>query len=127
MLFNNLSKFVSHLKNGYLRRKLFVVVPSSVFLLRVLKLMYLAGYISGFQKTKYLVIVYLKYYNGVPVFSNICSFYNKNNKYLFVSYRMLCKAIGFKSFVLISTSKGILTNKDCILLRIGGKVLLEIN
>jgi len=87
MLFNNLSKFVSHLKNGYLRRKLFVVVPSSVFLLRVLKLMYLAGYISGFQKTKYLVIVYLKYYNGVPVFSNICSFYNKNNKFsIFLFY-----------------------------------------
>lgn len=126
MLYNNVSKFVSQLKIGYHNRFIYIDVEPSKLLYVILKILSYEGYIIGFKGGINKTRVFLKYKKGKPIINNIFSYTNSNNIKSFMSYEELKKHYGYRKFAIISTNKGLLSNKECLLYGLGGKILLEI-
>lgn len=124
----NISKFLSIMKDGIMKNKLFVVVPLNNFLLNVLWILYQYGYICGFQliNNNYIKIQ-LKYNNGkssIQLVKQISSI----AKRIYIKHNNLQKNISLGTVFFISTSSGIkLSFKDVFKKAKGGEVLFKIN
>lgn len=124
-----LADSLSIIRNGISSKLLVVKVRKSKFMVEILNLMYLEGYINGYSLDgTNLVKVYLKYSEGFSVIKKIkieskpgCRVY-RNYKYL---WKLFTKD---HKIVVCSTTMGILTNKEIFAkrLNIGGEILFEI-
>jgi ribosomal protein S8 len=120
-----LGDMVARIKVGYITRKSFVLVLSSNFCRLVLGKLIKNGYLYGYEQhnSKYIK-VFLKYVNGSPFFREIIVISSPRNV-TFVKFRELMD-IWRGSFILLSTSIGLLTRDEALLKGIGGIILLRI-
>src|SRR5688572_24250820 len=82
-------------------------------------------YIKHNKKNNF--IIYLNYFNGKPLYSNLKNLYRKN-KIIYINYKFLKKYTFKNNYILIlSTNKGIFTNFDIIKKKIGGLLILKIS
>jgi len=125
-----LSDLVSRLNVSAKRRLASVHVFNSDLTLRVLQVLYANGVIRGFAVRSDFIVVFLKYFLGLPAFKSItviskpgCRVYWRLGRLsLFYNYR------NFSGFFIISSSKGLLTSNDSLLgLRLTGEVLLQVS
>jgi small subunit ribosomal protein S8 len=120
---------ISIIKVGSNARHLQVIIQNSKICINILNTLYKLGYIRGFVvKNKKNVIVLLKYINNKPTIRNITVIstpgrrtYLKSNK---LSTLLKKKDSGF---LILSTSKGVLTDEESNMFNIGGEVLLKIS
>lgn len=114
---------ISNLKNGQLVNKAFVINENSTICRRLLDLLWDEGFISGYKilpvnKLK----IYLKYRNGNSVISSI-KVISKPSLRVYYSVRELHR---LKSFLILTTHKGIKTISNCKRLNVGGEPLVMI-
>jgi len=124
-----LSNMLSIVKVGCNARHLQVTVQNSKLCINVLSVLYKLGYIRGFIiKDKKNVIILLKYINNKPVIRNIAVISTPGRR-TYIKHKKLEKFLQKKDsgFLLLSTSKGILTDEESNMFKIGGEALLKIS
>lgn len=102
-----------------------VLYPKNLLCCKILKVLYKQGYINGFRTypldTKRFEI-FLKYQNGKPVINKIQSV-SKSGRRVYVSVDTLWKLDTSLLTLVISTPKGIFSDKQCRKLSQGGEIL----
>jgi small subunit ribosomal protein S8 len=124
-----LSNMLSIVKVGCNARHLQVTVQNSKLCINVLSVLYKLGYIRGFiVKDKKNIIILLKYINNKPVIRNIAVISTPGRR-TYIKHKKLEKFLKKKDsgFLLLSTSKGILTDEESNIFKIGGEALLKIS
>lgn len=119
---------IIRVKNGYMARKEVIESPYSRMREEILKklteLKFVKSYkITGDKPKK--IIIELLYENTAPVFSDVKIYSRPGSRY-YVSYRDLKPILSGYGFSFISTSKGILTNKEARKQKLGGELLFSI-
>ena len=123
-----IADLLTRLRNGYMAKKLTVsIVPASKIKQAILEVLYKEGYIEGYKveklgNNKSSILVDLKYYKNKPVISKISRVsspglrvYKKKNE--------LPKVLGGLGISIISTTKGIVSDKEVKKLGQGGEIL----
>jgi small subunit ribosomal protein S8 len=125
-----LSNMLSIVKVGCNARHLQVTVQNSKLCINVLSVLYKLGYIRGFivKDKKKNIIILLKYINNKPVIRNIAVISTPGRR-TYIKHKKLEKFLKKKDsgFLLLSTSKGILTDEESNIFKIGGEALLKIS
>ena len=119
----------SALRNASTAYRKSIVYPKSSLCLHVLKVLYNEGYINGFRsnpKNLNTLEIFLKYNNGKPVVRSIQSV-SKPGRRVYISVDTLWKIETSLSTLIVSTPKGILSDKECRKFHQGGEVLCVIS
>lgn len=121
-----LADLLSSIRVGILARKLAIKGPFNKLSIRVLNILLELGYISGFSidRKGYKVCIFLKYSNHKSAVRQIYII-SRPSKPLFIKKKSLFGAYLNNSniqngFMLLSTSRGIMTDVEAHLLGVGG-------
>lgn len=127
---SSLNKFIINFHNGINLKKRFIIIPSSVFCIHIVNLLYNENLLSSFfYKTvnnRKFIIIFLKYVNGTSIIKKIERVSKSGNK-IYLPYKVLNKNYSHNSFFIFSTSLGVLSIFDVLSKYIGGEVLLRID
>jgi small subunit ribosomal protein S8 len=120
----------SLIKNAFLENFSSVFTHRSKQTVRFLDVLYKEGVIRGYNlySLDNKIEVYLKYYKGFSVIKNIKSI-SSPGCYIYFSFDDICfwDKNSQHSFLVLSTSKGVISSKEAKRLKIGGKVLCAIS
>jgi small subunit ribosomal protein S8 len=121
-----LSDMLTRIRNGQQAYKSNVTMPSSKLKLAVAAVLQDEGYIRGFETTevsgKPMLKVALKYYLGKPVIENLKRV-SRPGLRIYRSKQDIPTVIGGLGVAVVSTSKGLMTDKAARAAGIGGEVL----
>lgn len=115
---------LTRLRNGQKARKFSILHPKSKLCSQLLDIFYKEGYISGYRISSLnsdTFEIFLKYYKDKPVMTKITAL-SKPSRRVYISVQNLWKLNTGLSLLILSTSKGILSDKDSRRLNIGGEV-----
>ncbi|MFH1030897.1 MAG: 30S ribosomal protein S8 [bacterium] len=129
MMTDQISDMLTRLRNGILAKKKNVVLPYSKMKVKILDILAGEKYISGYEikKNKFDEIeVVIKYdTKGKPCLTTL-SRISKPSRRIYVSKENLPVVLNNHGIAIISTSQGIMTNKEAKKKGIGGEVICEI-
>lgn len=123
-----ISDLLTVIRNGYSSKKDFVIVYSSKIKLALVELLknefFLKDYlILDCDSRKPRIKIFLRYYgNGIPILRRILRI-SKPSVRVYKNKRSIPKISNGFGIAIISTSSGIMTDKQARLLGIGGEVL----
>jgi len=127
MLTDQISDMLIRIKNAQMRKKEFVeIYPKSKMKLEILKKLKEEGFISDYEEKEKSIIVKLRYYpDGSPLISEVKRI-SKPSRRVYVGYRELKPVMNGIGIAILSTPKGILTDKEARKLKVGGELLAEV-
>jgi small subunit ribosomal protein S8 len=127
MLTDPISDMLIRIKNGQMRRKEFVeIYPKSKMKIEILKILKKEGFIEDYEEKEKSIIVKLRYFpDGTPLITDLKRI-SKPSRRVYVSYKELKPVMNGIGIAILSTSKGILTDKEARKLKVGGELLLEV-
>jgi small subunit ribosomal protein S8 len=125
-----IADMLSRINNAIMAEKKNVPVPLSKTKQEIAKVLKKEGYINGFKVEKQFpaqIVIDLKYgeTRKESVISGVKRI-SKPGRRVYASVDSVPKVLGGLGVALISTSKGILTGKECEKLNVGGEVLLYV-
>ncbi|HFL8819397.1 MAG TPA: 30S ribosomal protein S8 [Candidatus Azoamicus sp. OHIO2] len=126
-----ISDIITQLRNGYLAKKEFIVVYSSKIILNVIIILKNEFFIKDYliineEKNKTKIKIILRYYGKKqPIIKKITRL-SKPSLRIYNKYKNLEKIANGFGISIISTSKGIMTDKDARKKKCGGEVLCTI-
>ena len=127
-----LSDAITRVRNAQLVKKQYSVVYYSKMIENVLNVLLKEGYINGieiFEEKKGVlkIKVHLKYQKkeNTPVISEI-KIISKPGRRVFKSYKNLGRFYGGLGTILLSTSKGVITDNEARNIKAGGEVLCSV-
>ncbi|MEX0616228.1 MAG: 30S ribosomal protein S8 [Candidatus Woykebacteria bacterium] len=117
------------IRNGYLARKIQVVSPHSKAKEEIAKKLLKIGFLDHVavkkDENRINLIIKLKYENGEPVLTHLKRI-SKPGLRIYKAKRELKPVLGGIGFALLSTSRGIMTNKEAHQKGIGGEIVCEV-
>lgn len=116
------------IKNALKRKFPSVDVKQSTMIKNILEILKKEGYIEDYlpsSENKYSFTVKLKYYNGRPVISDIKRV-SKLGRRVYVSVNNIPRVYNNLGIAIVSTSKGVVTNREAMELGVGGEVICYI-
>jgi len=122
---NSVIDLIIRIKNGYLARKESVEIVNSKFNEEVLKKLRQLGYIKNFRVNQRETQVELLYKGRSPAVTDV-QIFSKPGRRFYVSYHNLKLVMGGLGYSIVSTSKGILSNKEARKNKVGGELLFSI-
>ena len=122
---NSVIDLIIRIKNGYMARKESVEIANSHLNEEVLKKLRQLGYIKSFRLSQREIQVELLYKGRNPVMTDVQIFSKPGRRY-YVSYHDLKLIMGGLGYSILSTSKGILSNKEARKRKGGGELLFSI-
>ena len=126
-----IADFLTRIRNGLAAKKRWVDVPSSSLKKRISFVLKEEKYINDFffiasDGNKETIRIFLKYdYNGDPVIENIKRV-SKPGLRVYVGAGEAPRVLDGLGVSIISTSKGVLSNKKAKQLGVGGELLCEV-
>ena len=126
-----IADFLTRIRNGLAAKKRWVDVPSSALKKRISFVLKEEKYINDFffitsDGNKETIRLFLKYdYNGDPVIENIKRV-SKPGLRVYVGAGEASRVLDGLGVSIISTSKGVLSNKKAKQLGVGGELLCEV-
>ena len=126
-----IADFLTRIRNGLSAKKRWVDVPSSALKKRISFVLKEENYINDFffitsDGNKETIRIFLKYdYNGDPVIENIKRV-SKPGLRVYVGAGEAPRVLDGLGVSIISTSKGVLSNKKAKQLGVGGELLCEV-
>jgi len=125
-----LADMLTRIRNGLLSKKNAVEIPSSNLKVEVAKILKEEGYVSNFKVTddglQGVLRVDLKYQSdGRPVISDLQRV-SRPGLRRYVGYRDIDPVLGGLGVAILSTSRGILTDKTAKREHVGGEILCEV-
>ena len=129
---NLLADGLARIKNGHMRRLVSVQILASKLNESVMSVLKSEGYISDYEIVKVedkprFIKVYLKYANNNPVIKEL-KLVSKGGLRCYVSVSDLAKNPYYNGFgvVILSTPKGVLSDRAAIAENVGGEVLCKV-
>ena len=119
---------LTRIRNAHHRNKMDVSMPSSGVKVSIARVLADEGYIDGFRvsgDSKQLLVLNLKYFEGKPVIAEI----DRISKPSLRQYRGkndLPKVRGGLGTAIVSTSRGVMTDRSARAAGIGGEVLCTV-
>ena len=114
------------IRNASILKKETVNVPSSSVVMAIAQILKNEEYIEDFKliedKKQGTLRIYLKYNSGKPVINNLKRI-SKPSLRLYVNRHEIPSVLRGRGFALVSTSQGILTDKEAREKKVGGEVL----
>ena len=126
-----IADFLTRIRNGLAAKKRWVDVPSSALKKRISLVLKEEKYINDYffitsDGNKEIIRIFLKYdYNGDPVIENIKRV-SKPGLRVYVGAGEAPRVLDGLGISIISTSKGVLSNKKAKQLGVGGELLCEV-
>lgn len=124
-----IADMLTRVRNGQSAGKESVVLPSSKVKVAIAKVLKEEGYITDFsteQKgNQTQMTVVLKYYNGKPVIEEVKRI-SKPGLRIYKSKEELPKVLGGLGIAIVSTSKGVMTDRAARALGHGGEVICTV-
>lgn len=124
-----MSDFLTRIRNGQAAGLEHVTAPSSRLKLWVAKILEHEGYVGEVKEltdgAKRLLDVMLKYDNKQPVIRSITSISTPGRR-VYRRAQELPHVLSDQGIAIISTSSGLMTNKEARRRRLGGEVLCEV-
>jgi small subunit ribosomal protein S8 len=119
---------IIRIKNGYLARLENVILPHSKYKEELAKKLLQLGFIKKFEvsegKIKNITLE-LNYEDGIPKFTDV-KIFSKQGRRWYITHKKIKKVLGGMGCSLISTPKGIKTDKEAREQKIGGELLFNI-
>ncbi|MBI5127588.1 30S ribosomal protein S8 [Candidatus Roizmanbacteria bacterium] len=128
---NSVNDLIIRIKNGYMARKVTILSPHSGFREEVLKKLTELKFIKGYKIDKIIkdqfkeITIELLYDKGQPAMTDVKIFSKPGSRY-YVSYRDLKPVLSGYGFSIISSSFGIVTDKEAKTKKLGGELLFNI-
>ena len=121
-----IADMLSRISNGQVRARAEIEMPSSKLKVAIADILKQEGYINGHMvredEGKKVLIIELKYFEGKPVIEKLQRF-SKPSLRRYKSADDLPKVLGGFGTAIVSTSKGVMTDKNARAQGIGGEVL----
>ncbi len=124
-----LADMLTRIRNNLARGKAAVSMPSSKLKVAVAEILQQEGYISKYTvggDVKKILIIELKYFENKPVIEMLSRFSRPSIR-RYRSKSELPTVIGGLGIAIISTSKGVMTDKDARAQGIGGEILCVVS
>jgi len=128
MITDPISDMLTRIRNASAVRKAEVVLPFSKIKLAITKILKEEGYIEDFKKENDGISglkIGLKYINNQSAIVSIKRS-SKPGCRLYSSVEDLPRVLGGKGIAIISTSQGIMTNKEARKRKLGGEIICEV-
>lgn len=130
MMTDPIADMLSRIRNALKIKKIHVDVPASRIKAQIARILREGGYISN---VKYIddglqgkIRIYLKYTDNNESVIEGLKRVSKPSRRVYVNKGTIPRVMGGYGTAVISTSKGIITDKDCRDLGVGGEVLCHI-
>ena len=126
-----IADFLTRIRNGLQSKKRWVDVPSSAMKKRIAYVLKEESYIEDFfflsnKGSKENIRIFLKYdYNGNPVIEKIARI-SKPGLRVYVGNGQAPRVLDGLGISILSTSKGVLSNKKAKELGVGGELICEV-
>ncbi len=129
MMTDPISDLLTQIRNAHHAEKISLTLPGSKVKAAITKVLQDEGYIEGFETSeqdgKPKLTIKLKYYEGEPVIERIQRV-SKPGLRVYKSAEELPKINGGLGIAIISTSKGIMTDRAARTAGVGGEVLCSV-
>jgi len=121
---------ITRIRNAQLRALYNVKIPSSKFRAKILDVLKQEGYISNYKlltetNNKSSLVVDLKYYNGLPVIKEIKRV-SKPGRRIYAKADSISKIQNGLGLAIVSTSKGIMSDNDARMKKVGGEIICRV-
>ena len=124
-----IADMITRIRNGQLRKLNTVIIPNSKFRARILDVLKEEGYISNYKvssdEKKNVLLVDLKYHNGIPVIKEI-SRISKPGRRIYTRADSIPKIQNGLGIAIVSTSMGIMSDNTARLKNIGGEIICKV-
>ena len=120
--------FLTQIRNANLTRNSNTITLNTKTNYRISKILKEEGFIHSFNdSSSNQLILYLKYegHQREPILTNLKRI-SKPGRRVYVNYKEIPSILGGLGIVILSTSEGILTDRDARLKRVSGEVLCSI-
>jgi len=119
---------LNRIRNAQAVLKETVEVPFSNFKYEIAKILEKNGFIEKVEKkgkkTKKIIEITLKYDNKIPAISGLKRI-SKPGQTIYLGHRKIKRVKGGYGIAIISTSKGLMTDKEARKQKLGGEVICE--
>ena len=131
---DSISDFLTRLRNANLAKHEFMEIPLSKTVKNIAKVLKDEGFISDYHISKYLntyprLIIILKYKKEKNKYYSVITNLkrvSKPGRRIYSGYKKLKNVYSSTGIAIISTSKGIMTEKRAKALKVGGEVLCHV-
>ena len=125
-----IADFCTRIRNGYSSQKRWVDVPSSMLKKRIAVVLKEEGYIDNVvfvskEDKKEDIRVFLRYHNESPAITTIEKI-SKPGKRVYVASDEIPRVLNGLGISVISSSKGVISNKVARKLKVGGELLCNV-
>ena len=117
------------IKNAQLSKRNIVLQKRKKICEAFLKILWNEGFISGYtinKKNTSQIKIFLKYRNNKPAINSL-KIISKPSRRVYYSIKQIWKIESNKSFIILSTNKGLKSIVECKKFKIGGEPLIIIN
>ena len=125
---DNVGDALTQIRNANLIKSLSTLIPNTRSNYQVLRILQKEGFIKSFSvlSTKHLIL-HLKYTDRGrrPILTNMRRI-SKPGRRIYTSYKEIPSILGGLGIVILSTSKGILTDREARFEGVGGEILCSI-
>ena len=125
---DSMADMLTRIRNGQMASKKAIVMPSSTLKVAVAEVLQQEGYISGYsvaEGAKPELTVELKYFEGKPVIEEIDRF-SRPGLRRYAGANELPTVRGGLGIAVVSTSKGVMTDRAARAANVGGEVLCTV-
>jgi small subunit ribosomal protein S8 len=125
-----IADFCTRIRNGYSSQKRWIDVPSSLLKKRIAVVLKEEGYIDNVvfvskEDKKEDIRVFLRYHNESPAITTIEKI-SKPGKRVYVASDEIPRVLNGLGISVISSSKGVISNKVARKLKVGGELLCNV-
>ena len=130
MFTDPIGDMIARIRNAHMRGKETVLAPSSRIKMAVLDVFVREGYVRGYtveqeNDVKFNLRIELKYFNGKPVIQAMKRV-SKPSVQRYSSVRRMIPVANGLGIAILSTSQGVLSDREARLRHVGGKILLTV-
>ncbi|MBH26151.1 MAG: 30S ribosomal protein S8 [Candidatus Marinimicrobia bacterium] len=125
-----IADYCTRIRNGYSSKKRWIDIPSSELKKRISLVLKEEGYIDNFvfvnkELKKEDIRIFLRYDNNVPAITTIEKI-SKPGKRVYVSVGDIPRVLNGLGISVISSSRGVVSNKVARELKVGGELLCNV-
>lgn len=125
-----IADYCTRIRNGYSSKKRWIDIPSSELKKRISLILKEEGYIDNFvfvnkELKKEDIRIFLRYDNNVPAITTIKKI-SKPGKRVYVSVSDIPRVLNGLGISVISSSRGVVSNKVARELKVGGELLCNV-
>lgn len=125
-----IADMLTRIRNAIMAEKKDVAIPLSKIKLEITNVLKREGYINGYKLDKSRfpqnIIIYLKYKSKKQNVIEGLKKVSKSGRRVYAGVDEIPKVLGGLGISVLSTSKGIMTGKECQKENVGGEVLLYV-